>query len=243
MSFLFLLALAASASPQTLPDQDKQVISNYDQLSDEELSALRGGFRLPNGVDVALTVQSQTAIDGATVLRTVFRADQGTPQFAIFVPKSGEKVAAPGSDRVSMASSSSGLNIPIVSYDSRSGVHIVQTQSAPTVSVTSGMSESSSLTGLEQVSADGQGVVTDSGFVSQSSQNGLLRAQLQSPDITIQHLAGNAFGSAVANSGSDRMIDTQTSVNIELGNVGALLSQSAALRVDNIISDALRNRN
>ena len=39
------------------------------------------------------------------------------------------------------------------------------------------------------------------------------------------------------------MIDTQTSVNIELGNVGALLSQSAALRVDNIISDALRNRN
>ena len=56
-------------------------------LSDAELARQRGGFRLPNGVDVALTVQTQTAVDGAVVLRTVFRADQGAPTLTVFTPK------------------------------------------------------------------------------------------------------------------------------------------------------------
>ena len=51
------LALAA-LGPATVPDH--------------ELSDMRGGFRLPSGIEVALTVRSDTSVDGALLLRSVF---------------------------------------------------------------------------------------------------------------------------------------------------------------------------
>ena len=81
-------------------------------VAEAELETARGGFRLPSGIDVALTVQTQTAIDGAVVLRTEFRANQGAPQFAVFVPKAGETVAAGGT----RAASASGGSLPAVTY-------------------------------------------------------------------------------------------------------------------------------
>ncbi len=63
-------------------------------LPDAELARHRGGFRLPNGVDVALTVQTQTALNGAVVLRSVFSLDAGDPSFVVYTPRDGQTIAS-----------------------------------------------------------------------------------------------------------------------------------------------------
>ncbi len=228
-----------SDAPQS--DQERVFADEYVPLPEIELSAHRGGFKLPNGVDVALTVQSQTAIDGAIVLRTVFRLDQGSPQFSVFAPKPGEPVAAPTSGATS-TSTSNASEAPIISFDSRSGVHITQSRNAPSISVTFAPPEAGENSAFAELSANGHDIATDNGTISQSSQQGLASAQLQASDISIRHLAGHAFGSVITNAGSDRIIDTQTSINIDLRNAEATLLGSGALRIDSLIIDGLLTR-
>lgn len=50
----------------------------------EALGSMRGGFTLPGGVDVSIAVQSNTALNGAVVLRTLFLAGSGPPTLAVF---------------------------------------------------------------------------------------------------------------------------------------------------------------
>ena len=151
-------------------------------VPDAELATQRGGFTLPSGVDVALTVQTQTSINGALVLRTVFRADQGPAVLTTFAQRGGETVAVR------------------------------------------------------------DGAVTDGGVVAETARGGQLSAALRGNDISITHLAGTAFGTAIANSGSDRTIDTQTNVGIDLHNAGAMLQASAALRVEDVANAAMAMR-
>lgn len=138
------------------------------RVPDTELADQRGGFTLPSGIDVALTVQTQTSLNGATVLSTVFRAQNG----------------------------------------------------APTLTVT----------------APGDGVVT------QDTQGGRQNVMLRGENISVTHLAGSAFGTAIANSGNDRTIDTQTTVGIDLRNAGPTLLASAALRIEDVANTAMSLR-
>lgn len=188
-------------------------------LPDHELAAQRGGFRLPSGIDVALTVQTQTAIDGAVVLRTVFRADQGAPTLTVSTPRAGEVVVA----QPSAAPTSTGATAMVISYDPRSGIQATPGASVPAVSVTSGAvrTAAAAAEGLQAVDASGTGVTTDAGVVTAARTGGIDTVQLKAADLTVIHLAGSAFGSAIANSGNDRAIDTQTTISIDLSNVGA----------------------
>ena len=121
-----LLLMAAQAAPMI----DAPVVP------DPELATMRGGFRLPNGIDVSLTVQTQTAIDGAVVLRTVFRADQGAPTLTIFAPHTGERVA---SGEITGATTNVATSTePRVWYDPRTGIHIQPSAATPSVAITTG---------------------------------------------------------------------------------------------------------
>lgn len=203
-------------------------------LPDTDLATQRGGFTLPNGIDVALTVQTQTSLDGAVVLRTVFRADQGPATLTVYAPKSGETVAAA---RGTAAASATAM--PTVTYDGRTGI-LVTPVNAPNVAVTARGGAGAALEpGLTQVTG---GAVTDNGAISQSVRGGLQSAELRADDLTIAHLAGSAFGSAIANSGSDRAIETQTTVGIDISNAGAQLLGSAALRIEDMAVDAVALR-
>lgn len=53
-------------------------------LPEGVLSDTRGGFALPGGLDIAIAVQSETRIDGATVLRTSFVAGQGAGTLTVY---------------------------------------------------------------------------------------------------------------------------------------------------------------
>jgi hypothetical protein len=93
--------------------------------------------------------------------------------------------------------------------------------------------------GLVEIAA---GTVTDAGAVSQSTGTSTRTVSLSAADLTITHLAGNAFGSAIANSGNDRAIDTQTTVSIALGNTGPDVLGSAMFRMQDIALDAVALR-
>lgn len=203
-------------------------------LPDHELAEQRGGFRLPSGIDVALTVQTQTAIDGAIVLRTVFRADEGAPTLTVSTPRPGETVVAQGGGAPATVNSGT----LVVSYDPRSGIQVTQGMTVPTVNVTSG-GASAAVVGspdLQQVDVSGAGVATDAGQVTAARSGGLDTVRLTAADLVVTHFTGNAFGSAIANSGSDRAIDTQTTVSIDLSNTTSDVVNSAMLRVEDLAS-------
>jgi len=205
-------------------------------VPDAELATQRGGFTLPNGIDVALTVQTQTAINGAVVLRSVFRADQGAPTLTVYAPKTGETVAA---DRVTTVGGSAGM--PTVTYDGRGGLQVTPAAGGPGIAIAAGAATGVVPAGLAVLAAGGS-VATDNGTVSQTATGGLQTAELRAADLSITHLAGTAFGSAIANSGSDRTIDTQTSVGLDLRNVDSTVLASAMLRVEDVATAAMLNR-
>jgi hypothetical protein len=65
------------------------------ELPDAVLAEQRGGVRLPSGIDLALTVNTQTAVNGNIVLQTVFSIVEGGPTVTVLTPEAGSTVAAP----------------------------------------------------------------------------------------------------------------------------------------------------
>lgn len=207
-------------------------------VPDAELATQRGGFMLPNGVDVALTVQTQTSLNGAVVLRSVFRADQGAPTLTVYAPKPGATVSA----ETTQGAQGGAAAMPTVTYDTRSGLQITPAAGGPSVAITmSGAAGEAIAAGLEKV-APGASVSTDNGVVSQAMANGLQTAELRAADLSITHLAGTAFGAAIANSGSDRAIDTTTGVAIDLRNMDQTILSSAMLRAEDVATGAMLTR-
>ena len=223
MSFTLLLLLCA---------QDVPLAS--ERVPDAVLAAQRGGFALPNGMDVALSVQTQTSLNGAVVLSTVFRVDHGAPTIGVYVPKVGETVAAPAASRATTTAAG-----PAVTVDGRTGITVIPAAGIVAVSTRAGTSDPVAA-GLFQV--DEGSVTTDTGVVTRAVRGGQQTIELRADDLTITHLAGSAIGSAIVNSGSDRAIDTQTTVSINVANATPALLASAALRVEDVANDALAMR-
>ena len=78
------------------------------------------------------------------------------------------------------------------------------------------------------------GTTTDNGLVTAASNGALRTVTLDGPDLTITHLAGTAFGSAILNAGSDRAIDTQTAVSIDLSNAGPDVLGSSMFKIQDL---------
>ncbi len=200
-------------------------------LADEELAGHRGGFSLPGGIDVAMTIDTETAVDGAVVLRTVFRADQGTPTLTAYVPRAGETVAG------APVRTAGGTTAPTVSYDRQNGIQVTAGVATPSVSLTS--RPGAIPAGLEAVNG---GATTAAGTVSERTEGALRLVELTGADLSVTHIAGGAFGAAIANMGSDRTIDTQTSVAIDLTGAGPDAVGSSMLRVQDVAAQALAGR-
>lgn len=204
-------------------------------VPDRELAEQRGGFRLPSGIDVAMTVQTQTAVNGAVVLSTAFRVDQGVPTLTVYTPRAGEMVASGVS-----TSAVAAARAPSVTYDGRNGIQVTPGAAMPGIAIAGGSTDAVPQ-GLVAVDA-AAGVATDAGLVTEAARGGVRAVELSGPDLTVTHFAGDAFGSAIANSGSDRAIDTQTTLSIDLRNAGPDVLGSAMLRAGALADDAVRGR-
>jgi len=61
-------------------------------LPARELEAMRGGFTLPGGLDVAIAVTTDTKVDGALVLRSQLVIDRGAPQLTVLAGDGGNSL-------------------------------------------------------------------------------------------------------------------------------------------------------
>lgn len=231
---LLLFAQVSATPAAALPAFDAS------RIPDPVLATQRGGVRLPNGIDLALTVQTQTAVDGAVVLQTVFSVDRGPATLTIYAPPVGARVAERTSTESWVAPAPM---TPVVSYDPRTGMTVTQGYTGMPIAVGSGPASGVGKVaeGLEAI--DPRTMPQTAGGTVTSQSDGLLRTvTLAGADFNVAHLAGAAFGSAVANSGSDRTIDTITGISLDLRNAGPDVLGSTFLRIDDLAAGALSSR-
>jgi hypothetical protein len=130
-----------------------------------------------------------------------------------------------------------GTTAPTVSYDRQNGIQVTGGVTTPGVSLNG--APGAIPAGLEQVSG---GAATAAGDVSERTQGALRLVELTGADLSVTHIAGGAFGAAIANMGSNRTIDTQTSVAIDLTGAGPDVVGSSMLRVQDVAMQALVGR-
>ncbi|HEU4649990.1 MAG TPA: hypothetical protein VFS49_01115 [Croceibacterium sp.] len=195
-------------------------------VSDAALAEMRGGIELPNGIDLALTVQTQTAIDGAVVLRTVFALVDGPPTIRVFAPAAGQTVAEGPAALSGATDARIGATVVL---DASQGIQVRPGLAVLPVVVRSGPAAVAAASGgLEPV--DAPAFLTDAGVVDRSTDG----VTLTGADFSVTHFIGGAFGSAILNSGSDRTINTATTVSIDLRNAGPEVLGSAMLQVEDV---------
>lgn len=206
-------------------------------VTDEVLAEQRGGIRLPSGIDVVLSVETRTAIDGQVVLQTIVKIDRGAPVTTVYVPETGSTVTIP------QRSGASGFGAATtVTYDRQSGIRISRLAPAPGISVTARPADQMpQLEGLKEIDISTP-VNTDHGLVSSIGNLSRPGVELKASDIQLTHFTGRAFGSGIFNSGSDRIIDTQTTISIDLHNAGPEVLGSAMFRVENVAIAAMSIR-
>ena len=233
------LAMVQLPAPHPAPDA---VDAPFDEqrVPEPVLADQRGGIRLPNGIDVSLSIDTVTALDGSVVLQTVTRIAEGAPVVTAYAPEDGKPVKL---EQQGGAGTGSAAAQPSVTYDRQNGLTV--TAGRPIVPIMVGQSEGGEAAqvapGLQELDLT-QSATTPNGVVQAGGANGTGGVELQGMDIRIVHLTGNAIGSAIANSGSDRAIDTLTTLSIDLRNAGPDVLGSAMLRVEAVALGALTTR-
>ena len=228
----FLLALAArapaehvvvivAALPRALPGP---------VVTDRELATMRGGVRLPNGLDLALGIDIQTRIDGLLALHTVYASEGSQPGIRVYTDGAKPVPTAPTTQTIA-AGPVAGTPLLVVDR-SPSGTTILPTSATPaaTVNIVNG-DPSTWLSGAGQiqvpVALGGPAVSTPAGDVSLAADRNGAVVMLQAPGLAVQQLVGQAAGVVIANTVSDRVIDTVSSVNVDLhGLTPALLTST-----------------
>lgn len=213
-------------------------------LSDAELATLTGKFILPSGGSLALSVTSDTLLNGTLVLRTVLTVDQGSN---VQVFARGEGTAAPAATASGDATPGWPMltNGVSVLFDRRSGAQIT----LPTVSTIragTATDQSAGPGGMPggivpvAVVAGGPAVQTPDGLVSLTAVPNGSQVTLAGDQIGIAHLVGQSVATAILNTGNDRTIDTVTTIGIDLHDAAALAMGSAAMKVDALVADVSR---
>ncbi|MBO9518523.1 MAG: hypothetical protein J7493_10695 [Porphyrobacter sp.] len=184
------------------------------RVADEELDRMRGGFELPNGMDIAVGIDIQTMVDGALALRTVLNtADNGLP--VVFTGTGGASSAASGEGTTT--------TVP--------GVGIVRVVDGPAAPAEAGA-------GQQQVelTPNGPAVQTPAGLVQLAKDETGSSVVLNGNSLELRHIIGNFTGTLIANTASDRSIDTVVTLNIDLKNsavpVGNAMLQWESIAVD-----------
>jgi hypothetical protein len=220
---LALLAVPAAAEPPAFSNA----------VADSELAEMRGGFALPGGLDIAMSVATETSVDGALLLRSVFTAGNGATSLQVY---SGGAPAAGGSGQART------MNVGgrDVSFDSRSGTISVPTRiNAPNITIGGRAAAAATPAGPALDLANGA-VRTAAGTVSVEALPVGGRVNLQGQDIDVSHLYGSSIGSVIANNGSDRAIDTVTTVGLDIRGATPLNLGSSLFRVDAIALESVR---
>lgn len=235
-ALLPLLILVAGAAPP--PDESP---FGAPAVSEAELADMSGGFSLPGGLDLSIVVRTETSVDGTLLLRSVYALDNGAPTVQLFAPAPGQTLAT---DRESadMSISAGSAGVQVI-FDRQNGVSFVTSGPDPMtgIAVTTGPVAETMDDGLNPLPiGPGGSIQTAGGRVTLDELSAGARARIEGDKIDVSHLVGGAFGSIIANSGSDRAIDTMTTVSLDLRGATPENLGSALPRVEAIVLDSVR---
>ncbi|WP_395327391.1 hypothetical protein WBP06_10940 [Novosphingobium sp. BL-8H] len=179
-------------------------------LDDQQLDAMRGGFELPNGMDVVVGVDIQTLVNGTLALRSVLNTETGTP--VVFV----------GDGSGTAGSAGTGTATP-------GGVVVHVGDATTTIQAGAGQQQVA-------LTPNGPAVSTPSGTVQLVKDSSGSQVILNGNSLELHQMIGSLTGSIVANTANDRTIDTVVTVNVDVQNSG-LLAGNAVLRANSIALD------
>lgn len=208
-------------------------------IPDAELASMTGKFILPGGGSLALSVTSDTLLNGTLVLRTVLTVDHMSN---VQVFARGGDVPLPDAGAETPAAASTLTGGASVLFDRRTGAQIT----VPTISTirAHGAAGAGDTTpaGLVPVAVvpGAAAVRTPDGLVSITALPNGTQVSLAGDSIGIAHLVGQSVATAILNAGNDRTIDTVTTIGIDLHDAAALTLGSAAMKVDALATDAAR---
>lgn len=235
-ALLAVLVPAGSAGADSTAD--RKVTS---PLSDEELAQVTGKFILPNGVELALTVTSDTVVNGQLILRTVLSVDQKS-ELTVFGRNQATPAASYSGNGGSATMAPGGV---VITLDRQSGIQTITPTFAvlrgSTVTIGSEMQSPQSL-GLTALplAAGGPAIQTADGSVSLQAVSGGSLVTLSGDQLAVSNLVGQSIATAIANSANDRTIDTVTNIAIDARDITPYQLGSAQLRVDSLVLDATR---
>ncbi len=212
---LSLLAFALSSAQPIVVTAPS--LFDSPRVSNADLAEMRGGFSLPDGLNIAIGIDVQTRIDGALALRTVYSSEGPDAGIRAYAGDSGPATSTGGTSvggvaagaTVSVSRSSDGTTIVSAPGVGPTSVTIVS--AAPPASDGGG----SAL----PLTANGAPVQTASGSYSLTTTDRGNVVTFEGPSIEVQHLIGQATGVIVANTANNRTIDTTSTVNIDLQNM------------------------
>lgn len=225
---LLLLTLAASAAYAPVP------------VPDPHLAEMRGGFALPGGLQASMAVRTETSVNGALLLRSVYRLNEGAPSLQVFAPRAGETVRGGAAVEATGRALQGSVN---VNFDRQNGFSIARQMTSPVAGLTvaSGAAAAQAqATDLPALDLSNGPVETAGGRVSVSDLPQGVRTRIEGDGIDASHLFGGAFGTVVANTANARDIESATTIGLELRGATPLNLGSALLRAESLAADAVR---
>ncbi len=233
-------AMAAGVAPAPVPVPAAPAIE-APIVSDAELATMTGKFIMPNGGSLALSITSDTLVNGALVLRTVLTVDQAT-NLSVY-GRTADAAAAdlPTGDKVADPQAALTTGVSVL-FDRKTGTQIVM----PTVNAVRTAGTGTQATPAELgiapivLVAGGPGVTTPDGTVTLRTLPNGSQVTLAGDQLGVSHLVGQAVATAVLNAGNDRTIDTVTTIGIDLHDAAALAMGAAAMKVEALVSDVAR---
>lgn len=213
-------------------------------VPDPVLAGMRGGVQLPNGLTVSIGIDIQTRVNGLLVLHTIYASDGPIVGVRVFTDGTDPVRTAPDTVTVVTPGSSGSPTVEVTRTPA--GVTIIPglTASPQTVNLVSGPASTWVMaTGQAEVPVVANGPAVNAGpgaFSLATNDNGAI-VTLDAPMLQIQHLVGQATGITVANTANDQLIDTVSSVNVDLQGASVPLL-SSLLAADSLALEIARGR-
>lgn len=204
MALLFFASAVAHAEP----------FARARMVADGQLDEVRGGFLLPNGMDINLGLTVDTMIDGRPVLSTVMTIDNAS-HLTIYT----------GGD-MQRQTTATELLVP-----GANGPSLVR--------ITRDGSSSPGVSGGQAIAIlpNGTPVQTPWGAVQLAQSDTQSTVFLAGDGLELRHMIGAVTGALVANTASDRVIDTMVTVDLDIRH-SAIPTSAMMLRLESLLGGA-----
>jgi hypothetical protein len=183
-------------------------------VADGKLDQVRGGVLLPNGMDIGLGIAVDTRIDGHLVLSTVLTMDD-VAHLSVYT---GGEMRGQTPATMFLVPGPNGPSLVRIAQDA---------SSLPAGS------------GGQPIAVvpNGAPVETQWGAVQLAQSDTQSTVLLAGEGVELRHMIGTVTGALVANTGSNRVIDTMVTIDLDIRH-SAIPTGAMMLRLDSVLAGA-----